>query len=197
MTPDHERSGIEPTHGLLMAAGASRRMGQPKALLPFRDSTFVEQLLAHFLAVCETVTIVGGVHAHSIRAVVGERARVVLVPDWSRGMRASLRAGLRHTPPGAVLLTHIDRPNIARSTLQVLVNRPERMPLIPVFRGQRGHPVWIPGWLRQRLLKTDDTPLRDVFARSGYVRVSVDDPGIVENINSRLEYDRLRARERN
>ena len=64
---------------------------------------------------------------------------------------------------------------------------------MPVHRGQPGHPVRLPGWLRPRLLAPDDVPLRAVLHAGGARRLAVHDPWILENVNRPADLERLRA----
>ena len=181
-------------HGLIMAAGASRRMGRPKALLELEGRSFVRSLVDRFNEVCATVTVVAGAHHQIIASHLGDCAQVVRASDWQRGMRSSLRAGLLAIPTGSILLTHVDRPTVSSETLALMADAPGKVPVIPVYRGELGHPVRLPEWLRDRLIRRDQMPLREVFKRSGYLRLEVSDPGVIANINDRRDYDRLRAR---
>ncbi len=168
-------------------------MGQPKALLCYQGQSFVDHLSAILLAGgCTTVTVVIGAHAAEIRAAGVSSSRLVEAVDWAQGMRASLRAGLLELPPGSVLLTHVDRPRLLVSTVQALLacllSSPGR-PLIAGFKGQPGHPIIIPATLRPRLEQTDDVPLRDLLQNG--LMVGVDDPGVLENINTPAAYNAL------
>ncbi|WP_435207781.1 NTP transferase domain-containing protein, partial [Micromonospora sp. bgisy143] len=87
------------TAGLLLAAGAGRRLGHPKALLPYRGRLLVEHA-ADILttAGCRPVLVVLGARADEVRA----RARlpdVVVNADWVTGMGSSLRVGVGSPPP--------------------------------------------------------------------------------------------------
>ncbi|MEX0426568.1 NTP transferase domain-containing protein [Nocardioides sp. DS6] len=78
-------------HGLLLAAGAGRRMGRPKAL--------VDDWLPRSVAVlrgggCDDVTVVLGAAVEEARPLLPDDVRVVVAMDWATGMSASLRAGL-------------------------------------------------------------------------------------------------------
>ncbi|MFZ0128421.1 MAG: nucleotidyltransferase family protein [Candidatus Dormiibacterota bacterium] len=82
--------------GVILAAGASRRMGEPKQLLPVRGRPLLETALA---AACDSqldeVLVVLGAHADEIRRSVRlGRARVVVNPDHAQGMSTSLKAGI-------------------------------------------------------------------------------------------------------
>ncbi len=180
------------TAGLVLAGGAAARMGGfPKAHLRLGGETFLARLVRLFAAAgCDPIAVVEGAH----RLDVPAPAFGVAAPDWARGMRASLRAGLAALPPGPVLLTHADRPLVAPATLRALLDAPRGRPAIPVHAGAPGHPVRLPAALRARLLEDDDTPLRDVLAACDVIHLIVEDPGVLLDVDSPAEYEALRVR---
>lgn len=179
--------------GLILAGGASRRMGRPKALLRLAGETFVERLCRLLRAAgCDEIVVVVGADARAIGPAVPGAARVVVNGDWRRGMRSSLRAGLRALPPGPVILTHVDRPLVERETLRRLVATPGTA--IPTLDGRGGHPVRLGADLRPRLLAGDGRPLSDIIQQARPTRVPVGDGGILININTPVELRALRAR---
>jgi nicotine blue oxidoreductase len=177
-------------HGVILAAGASSRMGRPKALLVYQGETFLARLVRLFHgAGCETIVVVGGADDARIRPVVPQRAEYVFAPDWADGMRASLRAALAQVPRGDVLLTHVDRPRVAPSTLQLLTDAEGG--LIPTFEGRGGHPIRLPAAVRSHIMQPGDAPLKTLLG--AVQRVPVDDPGVRLNINTPSDYARLIA----
>ena len=89
--------------GLLLAAGAGRRMGRPKALV--RDDAGEPWLVRGVEVLrkggCETVTVVLGAAAEEARTLLeGHDVDVEVAEEWERGMGASLRAGLATLGPG-------------------------------------------------------------------------------------------------
>lgn len=181
------------TVGLVLAAGASSRMGQPKALIELDGRTFIESICATlWSAGLDDIIVVAGAEADRIVAAVPAPARTVIARDWQRGMRASLRAGLGAAGPGPVMLTHVDRPRIAAATLAQLLDAasPDAV-TVPYHGGEPGHPVVLPAAIRHRLDRDDDTPLRDVIAAFGIRRVDIDDPGILLNVNTPADLARL------
>ncbi len=81
--------------GLVLAAGAGRRYGMPKALVSYDGSLLVERACRLVADVCDPVVVVLGAAADEVRerASLGA-ATVVVNPDWDTGMGSSLRAGL-------------------------------------------------------------------------------------------------------
>ena len=179
-------------HGLILAAGASTRMGRPKALLTLENEYFVVGLVRRLVgAGCGTVAVVMGPHADLIEPHLPADAIGVRHLGWRAGMRSSLRVGVEALPLGPVLLTHVDRPRIESMTLERLIAAAGEQPVVPCYRGRPGHPVLLPASLRTRLLDTDDLPLRDLLAPLETRTLHVEDPGVVLNINTPDDYARL------
>lgn len=134
---------------VILAAGESKRMGSPKALLLHHDRTFLEHLLdvtRH--PRIETQHIVLGAGAEEIIERAGlDRTITVVNPNWETGQLSSIQAAVSHvssTPADGVLLCLVDQPLITSSLVNDLVTtfyRTGKSIVIPTFRGQRGHPV--------------------------------------------------------
>ena len=133
--------------GIILAAGASSRMGTPKALLDYRGETFLNRLIRVLGTVCDPVIVVLGYHEDEIRSQVNGRARFVINPDPSRGQLSSLQTGLAGVPADAegVLFMPVDCPSAELSTVERIVDAfhaPENpLLVIPRHEGNRGHPV--------------------------------------------------------
>jgi molybdenum cofactor cytidylyltransferase len=138
---------IEVIAGIILAAGASSRMGTPKALLDYRGETFLNRLIRVLGTVCDPVIVVLGYDADEIRAQVSGRARFVINPDPSRGQLSSLQTALAEVPADAegFLFIPVDCPSAEPSTVERIVgafHAPERpLLVIPRHEGNRGHPV--------------------------------------------------------
>jgi CTP:molybdopterin cytidylyltransferase MocA len=133
--------------GIILAAGASSRMGTPKALLDYRGETFLDRLIRVLGTVCDPVIVVLGYHAEEIRARAGGRARFAVNSDPSRGQLSSLQTGLREVPSEAegFLFIPVDCPAAEPSTIERIVealhSAEQPLLVIPRHASLRGHPV--------------------------------------------------------
>jgi len=129
--------------GLVLAAGAGRRMGRPKALV---DDWLARSVAALLDGGCGEVTVVLGASA-SEAALLVPGVPVVVAEDWADGMSASLRAGLRSVGSGVdvVLVTLVDLPDVGPDVVRRLLDRPlDRITLArATYDGRPGHPVLI------------------------------------------------------
>jgi len=190
--------------GVILCAGASRRMGTPKALLQYQGQTFLDGLIRVLSGVCEQVVVVLGHDAGVIREGLNSAPPGLLFavnPDPERGMLSSLQCGLRIVPPEAeaIFFTPVDHPNISAATMTALGEAfvTNRAPVtVPVYRGVRGHPVCITRALANELLGLPlSAQASDVIHRHTATRrlVEVDDPGVVTDIDDPDAYRALLA----
>jgi len=196
------------TVAILPAAGESSRMGKPKLLLPFADTTVVGALIASLRG--------GGVGRIVVVVAPGDdelrswaaRDRDLAVTENPRpegGMLSSILCGLAALGGGAglaaagevVLVTPADLPAIRPDTIRRLVEalRGASTPLaVPVYSGKRGHPLAIgAGALREAAALDPAVGLRQLLDRLAVLELAVDDPGVVEDVDTPADYDRLRA----
>lgn len=144
---------MTPVAGIVLAAGAGRRMGGPKALLRAHPSApaFVEVALERVRdAGCDPVLVVVGAAAEQVRAALPDGTASVECRDWREGMGASLRAGLRWmiarpAPPPAVLVCLVDLPDVPASVHRRVLDAGAgegRSALVrAAYGGLPGHPV--------------------------------------------------------
>jgi len=189
--------------GLILAGGASRRMGSPKALLRFQDETFLDRMIRLFARVCDPVVVVLGHNSDKIRPGLERPSQAVFAvnPDPERGMLSSLQCGLAALPASvdAVLFAPVDHPHLQLSTLEALAERFQtaRAPVtVPVYAGEHGHPVCISRALVDELLGLPvEAMASDVIHR--YVSLTcyfeVDDPAVVTDIDDPAAYAELMA----
>ncbi len=163
--------------GVLLAAGASSRMGRPKQLLPFGGRTVLEQGVQNFrdAGVAATVVVLGH-HADVIRRETFDILAARDVSEaWNErheeGMFASVQCGIRAAEAlgaGAALLALVDQPFVPPA-VYVEVMRAHGVGsatvTLPTRGDRRGHPVALSMTLRDEILRPTDpeTTLRDVI----------------------------------
>ena len=133
---------------IVLAAGESRRFGQPKQLLPVGDKTMIQHVVDVVLdSPLDQVIVVLGCRAAEIGASIARRpVQVVVNQEWRAGLSSSVRAGLAAVKPevDAALFVLADQPGITTEVIAKLVERyrETRAPIVvPTHRGQRGNPV--------------------------------------------------------
>ena len=168
---------------VILAAGASTRMGRPKMLLPVAGSTLLASAVTpHLAAGIGRVVVVLGPEAEAVRQGVGlpddPRLRVVVNGDWREGMASSLKRGLRECGPAqAVLVALGDQPGVTAERVGRIVDawRPGVPLVVPVHDGRAGHPVLFARSLWSELeALSGDVGARDVVRRHAAEAVRVE-----------------------
>ena len=138
-------------HGLLLAAGSGTRMGRPKALVSDPDGTSWLRRAVGVLQEggCEAVTVVLGASADEAQPLLKDAgAHVVVADDWSEGMGASLRTGLRALDGSdalAAVVMLVDLPDVTAAVVRRVaaeVTLPAQLARASYY-GRPGHPVVI------------------------------------------------------
>ncbi len=183
------------TAGLLLAAGAGRRMGSPKALLHDADDTGWLRRAVQTLADggCAPVYVVLGAGAGEARPLLhGLDVTVVVADDWDDGMSASLRAGLSAiTGADAVLVTLVDLPDVSETVVaRVLASGSGPAVLArATYSGKPGHPVLIGSdhWPELVETATGDAGARDYLATREVALVECADLATGQDVDTRLD----------
>jgi len=170
-------------------------MGFPKALLPYRGTTFLEYLanLLDSFALRPLVVVLGH-EPDRIRSAVTlpPSAQVVINPNYRLGQLSSLQTAIHsvRNSPG-MLVAPVDHPCISRDVVEALL-RHDAPVVIPTHGGRRGHPVIFSAALFAELLEAPlDQGARAVVRRYQALEVPVDDPGVLADIDDPDAYRRL------
>lgn len=199
--PEVERLVPLLASAVILAAGESRRMGQPKLLMSLGGNTILGQTLDNFAAsiTCEVIVVVG-YKAEEIRKAIRSRpVKVVENRCFRDGMASSLGAGIgaAREDSTAFVIALGDEPFIHPKTIDYLIrtHRDSKKGIaLPAYQGRRGHPVLFGSQYRDELLGLKgDVGAREVISRhpDDVLEVDVNDPGVIQDIDTQEAYERL------
>jgi len=185
---------------IVLAAGKSERMGTPKALLPLRGTTFIENILEVISrSPVEHTIVVVGHHREEIEPHIPAAARIVFNPDYEKGMVTSIQAGIRSLPLGitGALLFLVDHPLVDSESIELLVANaaPDRI-VVPVFEGRRGHPVFFGAQVLEEVLALGTSEGANIVVRrdpSRILQVSVNSPGVLMDVDTPEDFRKLQS----
>lgn len=190
---------------VVLAAGASRRLGEPKALVDLGGQTAIERLLAAGEALDDRTPLVitGADHAPIRAALEGLRVELAHNPDWAAGRTGGVRLAQGLRPGRDLCVAPVDAPLITRATFSTLrarwaeLGQPPRGWLAPCTSGGvHGHPILIGRELAATLPSAPpDQPLRVLRAAAEPLEdVSVEDVAILDNLDTPADRKSLRRR---
>ncbi len=187
---------------VILAAGESTRMGEPKQLLAYRDSTLLQHTIATVLALDAPVVVVLGAHAAQIRAELDEQGALVVENDaWREGMGGSLRAGLgallaAHPDTTAAIFVLCDQPLLSVATLTDLMAAHERTGAAVVaseYDGTLGVPALFARELFPELLALHSTGgAQQIIRKYRGQTVGISFPGGTVDLDTPADYQSLR-----
>lgn len=138
---------------LIMAAGASRRLGQPKQFVTYKGNTLIKRIAREALnADVGDVTVVTGFNHDDVEKEIKDlEVSIYYNEEWEEGLGASIRNGLKHIlsikpETNAILLTMVDQPYVDAMHIKKLVNAydPAReMIIASAYQGTFGVPVLV------------------------------------------------------
>ncbi|MGZ9166721.1 MAG: nucleotidyltransferase family protein [Anaerolineales bacterium] len=188
---------------IILAAGQSKRMGQPKMLLPWGTLTVIEHVVTTFLnaGIKDILVVTGGGHAQVEKAIDRYPVRTIQNRDYAAGeMLSSLQCGLRNMPDQAqaTLIGLGDQPQIQEGSIRLICEayRESRSLLVvPSFRMKRGHP-WLvarPFWKEILELRPPETPRDFLNHHADEIQyVNVDTSTVLADLDTPEDYQNSR-----
>jgi len=188
---------------IVLSAGESSRMGSPKALLPIKGKSFIEEIVSVLQATkVGKIILVLGYNANEIASKIRHLpVRVVVNEDYRKGQLSSLNVAIRSLEVeenvatiDGVLVHLVDHPYLSPALVDHMIDRfyeSKKLILVPTHRGKRGHPVIFSKRLFPELLSA---PLERgaktvVHAhRDETLEIETEDEGITVDIDTPAEY---------
>jgi CTP:molybdopterin cytidylyltransferase MocA len=188
---------------VILAAGASERMGTPKALLAWGGTTLLDNAVerARAAGVQHIVVVLGPATRHLDRQLATDGVDVAFNPEPSAGRSASIRLGSNELPDeiDAVLVQSVDQPceSSVLTSLFGELDSSNADVAIPIYKGRRGHPACFARRLLPELRAVDEEAegLRSVVRRHAerLIEVPVESESVVWNLNDPAAYAAARA----
>lgn len=189
---------------IILAAGESRRMGEPKALVRYHEGSFLETIVTTYRdAGIENVVVVLGHHsARILEKVQHLTAQFVINQNYAAGQLSSFQVGVANlaSEVDGVFLAPVDQPQIGVRTVSTIREKflvEDKRIIIPTYNGKKGHPPIFPKTLFKEIVSA---PLTEnaaaIFHRHPELvrTIEVDDESILWNINTKKELAAVRQR---
>jgi molybdenum cofactor cytidylyltransferase len=193
---------------VVVAAGMSQRMGQPKLILPWGSTTIIGQVV-HTLSnsgITEIVVVTGGARQKVEEAVKTYPVKTVFNPEFSSGdMAVSLKIGLNSLtePIGAALVVLGDQPQLKTEVIQAIIqqfNHTHGMLIVPSYQMHRGHP-----WLINRGLWPDLLALSSSYTLRDFLQshakeieyLDVETPTVLMDLDTPDDYQKQKPEKNN
>lgn len=194
-----------PTAGIILAAGESKRFGEPKQLLRLDGRFLIERVLQAALEsnLDFVVLVLGCEHDRIQRSLLKRtghpKCAVLVNPDYRYGLSSSLKAGIARIQldfPSAMFLLG-DQPMVSAALINRLLQQfaqSEKSICVPAHRGTRGNPTLFGKPHYAAILNlTGDTGARDLITThpEEVLTVDVPDPLVFLDIDRREDADRI------
>jgi len=187
--------------GLILAAGTSSRMGQPKQLLPYQGTILLDWVLSQAesaSALDEVIVVLGQAAAEIQPRLHSRRARVVVNPVFTEGCSGSYKTGMAtlDARADAVMVLLGDQPGVDSAVINQVAEDWRALGgtiALTSYRGRRGHPMVFDRGLFPRLLQLqgDKAAWKILDAHPEWVRDVVVDRAFPDDVDTRQDYETL------
>jgi molybdenum cofactor cytidylyltransferase len=194
-----EKHKIPYVCGLVLAAGESKRMKQQKLLMDYHGESFIKNIVrkASTSEVDYTLVVLGSHSKEVYEEIQSYRVDSVYNPLFKEGMLSSIQCGFNSIPKkvDAVIVLLGDQPMVETELINQLVNRYRKTRekiIIPVYQGERGHPVLIDVRLKDEIFSLDPGKgLRELMYShlDEVYELEVDSPNILKDIDNIDDYN--------
>jgi len=192
---------------VLLAAGASARMGSHKLLLPLAGESVLRKTAKIVLSRCSPLIVVTGFGKEGVEAALEGLSGILFVhnAEWSAGMARSAIIGIGALPRGApgFFLHHADMPFVTSSAFDLLAraaaereaNAAAPLALVASRKGQGGHPVYFPfSYIPAIIALGGGERLKSVLDQRGSLLIETGCDGVLEAIDEPEAYAALAAK---
>ena len=171
---------------IVLTAGASKRLGEPKALVDIHGESLIEILIRKLKGKKLRIIIVTRVELFNEMEKLGEKVVINTHPE--SGRTGSIQCGIKELESDRCLIVPVDRPGFSNATIEKLINLEKTS--CTSKNGKGGHPVILSKEDCEKILSSNpSTPLRDIINPA---KIEVDDEFLHLNIDSPNDLEKLR-----
>ncbi len=193
-----EHGTMHEIWAIILAAGESKRMGSPKMILPFGDSTIIEKVIENVLSSnIDRILLVVGPGKDDILKLTGKYPVMHCYNEhYKNGMLSSVKCGFEHLPDDfhAALVYLGDQPAISTSITDIIIKSYYDFGkgiVLPVYNKRRGHPLLIDRKYRDEILTLDGAEgLKEILRRhqDDIQEVETQEQAILKDIDTIEDY---------
>ena len=171
---------------IILTAGASKRLGEPKALVDIHGESLIQILIRKLKKKKMRIIIVTRAELFTEMEKLGEKVVINTQPE--SGRTGSIQCGIKEIESERCLIVPVDRPGFSNTTIGKLINSENTS--CPSKNGKGGHPVILSKEDCEKiLLSNPSTPLRDII---NPIKIEVDDEFLHLNIDFPEDLEKLR-----
>ena len=184
---------------IVLTAGYSSRVNAFKMTLPLGEMTVLEHTISKFDGLCGRVIVVAGFQAELIQKEMAKiscknaysfQIKFVYNENFNQGMFTSIQKGVSEVKAPTFFITPGDCPLVKRETVQLIAEHKGNV-VIPSFNHKGGHPIKLSGEVKQKILETHpESNLRTVLSGFEKEYLNVDDPGVMMDVDTLVDYQK-------
>ena len=183
---------------IILASGLSERMGTPKALLKWNDSTtFLEKIISEYTKIgCNQIICMVNPFTEPLCKALNlpKHAKLVINTNPEQGRFSSIRIAAKEVKnSNFCFIQNIDNPFVSSEIIdRIWENRDLNSWCSPIYKGKGGHPVLLSQGIIQQIHNSNkqDITLHDILKPFQRVNIEVDTDTILRNINTPEEYSK-------
>lgn len=192
--------------GLILAAGKSGRVGEPKAFLKLNDKTFITEIILKLSSFCHSIIVVFGFDGdmmkikllsdEKLKSII-EKIQIEINIHYEAGMFSSLQCGLKKIKNSDFILIHqVDQPSLPLKFYEEFLKQADEEIdwFQPSFEGKVGHPILISKKLAEEILIEDTNSNLREFKKKKALKQKIWEcsfPEIHQDIDTIEDYDKL------
>ena len=184
---------------LIPAAGFSSRMGNWKLILPYKNSTIIENSIVNAARVCSRIILVTGYRGDELTDLVEQIPQVLTIrnENYRKGMFSSIQTGVKMVESEWFFISMGDMPDINKDVYRSLLDSRNKNPgnfdiIRPIYHGKRGHPVLLQRSTIQTIIsEPHSSEMKNVFLHHRVMDIEMNVSSTFRDIDTPEEYRRI------